>query len=112
VRLATEAGVDCIFLTGKAPLDLLRAAHAATSLPFIVNDRNPPPRDELLRLGVRILYEGHQPFFVMIQALHEAYAAQRRGDRESLHQRSLADDVRKPALAEEEYAGSVSDYLG
>jgi 2-methylisocitrate lyase-like PEP mutase family enzyme len=112
VRLATEAGVDCIFLTGKAPLDLLTVAHTATHLPFIVNDRAPPAKDGLLAAGVRILYEGHQPFFVMVQALSDAYKTQRNGDSAALRSSAASSEVRRLAFAEDEYAALVREFLG
>ena len=96
---------------GKAPLDLLAVARAETQLPFIVNDRAAPANDDLLAAGVRILYEGHQPFFVMIQALYDAYQKQCNGDSAALRSGAASSKVRSLALAEDEYAAFVREFL-
>jgi carboxyvinyl-carboxyphosphonate phosphorylmutase len=113
VRCANEAGVDGIFLTGTATRELFEAAYTEAKLPLVTNDNNPLPQDELLRLGVRIMYQGHQPYFVALQALYESYLALRKGDAtRELQARSISPELRRIALKEDAYAGWAKEFLG
>jgi len=67
-------GVDAIFVVGLEKLDQIKALHEAVRLPIIVGSAPASlRREELGRLGARILLQGHQPVAAAVRALREAY---------------------------------------
>ena len=69
-----ETGVDGIMLIGVTKRDQLEAVRQTTSLPLLMGSASPDLSDEgfLRDNGVRIVLTGHQPFFVVMKALHDA----------------------------------------
>lgn len=111
VRVCEEAGVDAVFVLGVREVEQIRAVRAATSLPLLLNSPL-GSEEELLALGVRIVLQGHQPYYVMLRALYEAYQHLLTGGTASeLQQRSLPRDLLEVALREAEHAAWARDFL-
>ena len=107
--IATEVGVDAVFVLGTTAKEQVEAVHAATRLPLVLNTLA-APADELAKLGVRLVFQGHAPYFVALRALHEAYTALRDGV--ALKDRVAGPDLQAQALDAATYATLTRDYLG
>jgi carboxyvinyl-carboxyphosphonate phosphorylmutase len=111
VQACIDAGTDMIFVNGRVDLELLDAVHSATQIPLIVS-RVTVAREDLQERGVRILYQGHEPFFVALKALSQAYADLFAGAQPSeLRDRALTPDQRNHLFDSAEYARLQSEYL-
>jgi carboxyvinyl-carboxyphosphonate phosphorylmutase len=113
VRACVAAGVDGIFLTGKCSLEVLTAVRNLTTLPLIINDRQPPvPPAQLAALGVRIMVLGHQPYYVMLQALYDSMKSLLHGgSQRDLVPASLPPELRKLTFAEDDFAAWSAEFL-
>jgi 2-methylisocitrate lyase-like PEP mutase family enzyme len=111
VEACAETGVDAIFVVGVSDLEQVRRLRSATSLPFLLNSLS-VPAEELLREGVRIVMQGHQPYFYMLRALYDAYLHLLAGGTPAeLQKQALPPDLQKIALAEQDYQAWVQAYL-
>jgi 2-methylisocitrate lyase-like PEP mutase family enzyme len=110
-QAAAEAGVDAIFLQGRCSLELAAAVYKETGLPLIAN-RAPGTPEELYAAGVRVQYQGHQPYYVMLKALHDAYVTLRNGGTMAdIAPNAIAGEARAAAFAEKEYSRIRGDFL-
>ena len=112
VRLATDAGVDAIFVLGASKLDDLKAIRGATHLPLMLNVA-PASYEELAALGARIVLLGHLSYFAMMKAIHDAYLLQKAQGPEALPADMLASaQLQAIALDGEAFKQRTSDFLG
>jgi carboxyvinyl-carboxyphosphonate phosphorylmutase len=110
-RACAEAGVDAIFLQGRCSLALVEAVHEATGLPLVAN-RAEGTNEELYARGVRVKYLGHQPYYVALKALYEAYVTLKNGGSAAdLAPRVIQGEARAAAFADEAYTRARSEYL-
>ncbi len=111
VRVCAEAGVDAVFVLGVGSLDEVKALRAEADLPIVLNAA-PAPVADLAARGVRVVFQGHLPYFVALKALYDSYRHLRQeGDAAELRERALPADLQALALAEAEYAGWRKEYL-
>ena len=111
VRLCQQAGVDAVFVLGATSLEQVEALRTATSLPLLLNSE-PASQDELVARGVRIVLQGHLPYFVMLRALYESYEQLlSAGDPSVLTGRTLSKELQAVALAEVEHAAWARQFL-
>lgn len=112
VKLCDAVGVDLIMIQGATTIDQVKAIHAATNLPFILNTQ-PGTKEELAALGVRILFQGHLSYFNMLRALHETYVEQfTTGSTAGLRKGVLSPELQAIALAETEHDGWMTEFMG
>jgi carboxyvinyl-carboxyphosphonate phosphorylmutase len=112
VTIAREAGVDAVFARGVKDLDQVTAIHqAAGGLPLVVNAAVGSPED-LAANGVRLFFQGHAPYFVMLRALYESYQHLVKGGAAAeLADKALRAEVAALALDEAQYARWAQEYL-
>jgi carboxyvinyl-carboxyphosphonate phosphorylmutase len=112
VVIAREAGVDAVFARGVKDLEQVRAIHeAAGGLPLVVNAVVASPED-LAASGVRLFFQGHAPYFVMLRALYESYGHLVKGGAAAeLADKALPAEVAALALDEGQYARWAREYL-
>jgi len=112
VKVCDAAGVDLIMVQGATTIEQVKAIHAATALPFILNTQV-APNEELHALGVRIVFQGHLSYFNMLRALHETYVEQfATGTTSGLRKGALSAELQAIALAETEHAGWMHEFMG
>ena len=113
VTLAREAGVDAVFVRNVSRPEDLQAIHAAGgSLPLVLNTEPAPP-EALAASGVRLIFQGHVPYFVMLRALYESYQHLRNGGVPAdLAEKALDAQLQALVLNEAEYARWAKEYLG
>ena len=112
VRIATKAGVDAIFVLGATRLEEVQAVRAATHLPLMLN-ATPASPQELADLGARIVLLGHQSYFAMLKALHEAYVLLKAEGPSGLTADMVASAaVQAIALDSDGFRRRGSEYLG
>ena len=110
-KACADAGVDGIFVNGRGTLELLQTIYDATGLPMISN-RTPGTMEELAARGVRIFYQGHQPYYVALQALYECYESLASGGTMAdLAKKAIADGPRQTAFADADYTRERTDFL-
>ena len=111
VRVCAAAGVDAVFVLGVSSVDQLEALAAATDLPIVLNAA-PAPAADLAARRVRVILQGHLPYFVALKALLGAYRHLRAGGAAAdLRAQALPADLQALALAETEYAAWRKEYL-
>jgi carboxyvinyl-carboxyphosphonate phosphorylmutase len=107
------AGVDAVMLQGALDFDELQAVRDAAPDMLLVLSGQPAANDVLAANGVRIVFQGHLPYFVMLRALYEAYVeAQETGSTAGLRERALSAELQSVALRGNEYAAWTKEYLG
>jgi carboxyvinyl-carboxyphosphonate phosphorylmutase len=113
VKVAVDAGVDAVFARNVATLDQVAAIHeVARDLPIVVNAAVAPLED-LAANGVRLFFQGHTPYFAMLQTLYESYQHLVKGGAASeLAEKALPAELQAVALDEAEYARLAKEYLG
>jgi len=110
-RACKDAGCDAIFVNGRGTLDLIEAVYRETGLPLIAN-RVPGTKEELFARGVRVQYLGHQPYYVMLKALQDAYVTLKNGGTGAdLAPLTIAGAERDTAFADREYTRARAEYL-
>jgi carboxyvinyl-carboxyphosphonate phosphorylmutase len=111
VRVCEAAGVDLIMVQGASNIDQVRGLAAATTRPLILNAQA-APNDDLHRLGVRIVFQGHLSYFAMLRELHDSYVEQfTTGSTAGLRPKALSPELQALAFREEEYAARSDQYL-
>jgi carboxyvinyl-carboxyphosphonate phosphorylmutase len=111
VRVAMDAGVDAVFVLGVSTIEDVRAVRAVTTLPLMLNAA-PASIDELAGLGVRIILQGHLPYFVAMKAIHDAYKLQREKGPAAVPSELIASaQLQAIAMASEEYARQAKEHL-
>jgi carboxyvinyl-carboxyphosphonate phosphorylmutase len=111
VRVATEAGVDAVFVLGAANLEQVRAVSDATELPLMLNAMA-GTTEELVDLRARIVLQGHLPYFVAMKAIHDTYLLQRAKGPTAVPAESVAStELQAIALATDEYGNFADEYL-
>jgi 2-methylisocitrate lyase-like PEP mutase family enzyme len=94
------------------PAQLHAVQEAAGGLPLVVNTAV-GSAEEMAAKGVRLFFQGHQAYFVMLRALLEAYETLLAGAPPSaLAEKALTPEQLAIALDEAEYARLAKDYLG
>lgn len=112
VEICAKAGVDAIFATGVKSLDEVKAIAGACDVPLLVNAL-PVPNEELLTQRVRIVMQGHIPYFVALKALYDSFVFLRGGGSpEELRQRALSPEEQAVALDEAGSKEMMGRYLG
>ena len=112
VKICAEAGVDAVFATGVRSLDEVRAIAAACDAPLLVNAL-PVSDDELVANQVRVVMQGHIPYFVALKALYDSFLFLRNGGTpEDLRTRALSPEEQAIALDEGAAKELIAKYLG
>ncbi|MPZ50090.1 MAG: oxaloacetate decarboxylase [Dehalococcoidia bacterium] len=113
VRIAREAGVDMVFVRNVNDLDSVKAIYEASGgLPMVLNT-TPGSIEELAANGMRLFFQGHAPYFVMLNALYESYQHILRGGAPAdLNPKTLPAELLAIALDEAEYGRLGKEYLG
>lgn len=111
VRICAASGVDAVFATGVKTLEELDVIAGACEQPLYVNDL-PVREEELLSRRVRIVMQGHVPYYVALKALYDSFVFLRNGGSpEVLRDRALSAQEQSLALAESEFAQLSDRYL-
>jgi carboxyvinyl-carboxyphosphonate phosphorylmutase len=111
VHTAAEAGVDAIFVLGVTSIEQVASIRDAAMRPVVLNAAV-ASNDELASLGVRVLLQGHLPYFVALKALQDAYVHLRDGGSQAaLRERALPPELQAIALDEANYARQAKEYL-
>jgi carboxyvinyl-carboxyphosphonate phosphorylmutase len=112
VQVAVDAGVDAIFARNVTSLEQLKAIHTvAGGIPLVVNSPI-APNEDLAANGVRLMFQGHLPYFVMLRSLYESYQHVVKGGAPSeLSEKALPAELQAIALDEAEYARLATEYL-
>ena len=112
VKVCASAGVDAVFATGVKGIDQVKAIADACDVPLLVNSL-PVPDEELLGHRVRIVMQGHVPYYVALKALYESFLFLRNGGTpEELRSRALTPAEQAIALDEAGAKELVGEYLG
>lgn len=100
VEICAKAGVDAVFATGVKSLDEVKAIAGACDAPLLVNAL-PVADDVLVANRVRIVMQGHIPYYVALKALYDSFVFLRNGGTpEELRQRALSAEEQAIALDE------------
>jgi carboxyvinyl-carboxyphosphonate phosphorylmutase len=111
VKICADAGVDAVFATNVRSLDEVKSIAAACKVPLLVNAL-PTPDAELLAHRVRIVMQGHVPYYVALKALWDSFQFLRNGGSpDELRQKALPADLQAMALAETEFTELTKEYL-
>jgi carboxyvinyl-carboxyphosphonate phosphorylmutase len=112
VKICAEAGVDAVFATGVKTLDDVKAIASACSVPLLVNAL-PASDAELLSNQVRVVMQGHIPYYVALKALYDSFLFLRNGGSpEELRARALTPEEQAIALDEAGTKALQGQYLG
>jgi carboxyvinyl-carboxyphosphonate phosphorylmutase len=111
VRICATAGVDAIFATGVKTLDEVKVIAGTCDVPLLVN-AVPVPDRELLDYRVRVVMQGHIPYYVALKALYDSFLFLRNGGTpEELRGRALTPQEQAVALDEDGTKQLIADYL-
>ena len=111
VKVCAVAGVDAVFATGVKSIDEVKAIAGACDVPLLVNAL-PVPDEELLALNVRIVMQGHVPYYVALKALYDSFLFLRNGGTpEALRARALTPAEQAIALDEAGAQALIGQYL-
>lgn len=111
VQICAKAGVDAVFATGVTTMEQIQAIEAACDVPLLLNAL-PVPDDELLAHRVRIVMQGHLPYYVALKALWDSYQVLRNGGTpQDLQPNTLPPELLAIALAEAEHRDHAKAYL-
>ena len=88
----------------------MKALRSVTALPIVLNAA-PAPASDLAANGVRVVLQGHLPYFVALKALHDAYRHLREGgSMDELRAQALPPELGALALGESDYARWLKEY--
>ena len=107
-------GVDALMVVGATDQKQIEAVRVASDLPLVLGSTGGKLNDNafLLSHGVRIVLQGHQPFFVAMTALHDAMKqVQDGGSPSDLSERAASVELQDAILRSREYARWQRDYL-
>ena len=111
VKICAAAGVDAVFATGVTSEEQLRAIASACDVPLLLNALS-VPHDTLLEHRVRIVMQGHLPYYVALKALYDSYQHLLAGGSvDDLRARALTPELQAIALSEQEYRELAGQYL-
>jgi oxaloacetate decarboxylase len=111
VKVCAASGVDAVFATGVRSLDEVKAIAGACDAPLLVNSL-PVPDEELLAHRVRVVMQGHVPYYVALKALYESFVFLRKGGTpEKLRERALTGTEQAAALDEAGVRAMMGEYL-
>jgi carboxyvinyl-carboxyphosphonate phosphorylmutase len=111
VRICAGAGVDAVFATGVKSFDEVTAIAGACEVPLLVNAL-PVPDEDLLANRVRIVMQGHIPYYVALKALYDSFLFLRGGGTpDELKQRALSPEEQAIALDEAGARDLMTKYL-
>jgi carboxyvinyl-carboxyphosphonate phosphorylmutase len=111
VKICAEAGVDAVFATGVKSLDEVKAIAGACDVPLLVNAL-PVSDAELLANKVRVVMQGHIPYYVALKALYDSFLFLRNGGTpEELRARALTPAEQAIALDEAGTKELIARYL-
>jgi oxaloacetate decarboxylase len=111
VRICEEAGVDAVFATNVTTLEHLQAISSACSVPLYLNALQIPEAD-LISMRVRIIMQGHIPYYVALKALWDSFQFLRNGGTpQELAKNALPKELQALALAETEYSELTKEFL-
>lgn len=107
-----DAGADALFIAGLQTRTQLEALTAAVSIPIMLGTAAPALRDfdYLAAKGVRVFFEGHQPFYASLFATFQALDALRQGAERSSIPIASADLVKRLTHAAD-YERLTRDFL-
>jgi carboxyvinyl-carboxyphosphonate phosphorylmutase len=111
VDICAEEGVDAVFATGVKTLEEVQTIENACDVPLLVNAL-PVTDEQLLAHRVRIVMQGHLPYYVALKALYDAYQHLREGGSpDDLRGLTLPAELQSIALAEDDYKRQAKEYL-
>jgi oxaloacetate decarboxylase len=111
VRICQQAGVDAVFATGVKSVDQIDAIASACALPLFVNAL-PASESDLVQRRVRVVMQGHVPYFAALKALYDSFQFLRAGGSpDALREDALTPELHALALNEEEYKNWTVRYL-
>ena len=111
VEICAKAGVDAVFATGVKSLDEVKAISSACDVPLVVNSL-PVPEADLVAQRVRIVMQGHIPYYVALKALYDSFVFLRGGGTpEELRRRALSPEEQAVALDEDGMKALMGRYL-
>jgi carboxyvinyl-carboxyphosphonate phosphorylmutase len=111
VRICEEAGVDAVFATNVTGMEHLQAISSSCSVPLYLNAL-PIPDEELIGHRVRIIMQGHIPYYVALKSLWDSFQFLRNGGTPAeLGKNALPKELQALALAETEYGERAGEYL-
>ena len=111
VRICEEAGVDAVFATNVTTVEQVQAISSACSVPLYLNALQIPEAD-LIKLRVRIVMQGHIPYYVALKSLWDSFQFLRGGGTPAeLGKNALPPELQAMALAETEYGERTKEYL-
>ena len=81
IKAYAATGVDAVFMSGVKTKAQIEAAASAMTLPMVLGPlpAGTASNDELAKLNVRILLQGHAPFMAAVQAVYATMQALRAG---------------------------------
>jgi carboxyvinyl-carboxyphosphonate phosphorylmutase len=111
VRICEEAGVDAVFATSITTIEQVQAISQNCSVPLYLNAL-PVPDADLIALRVRIIMQGHIPYYVALKSLWDSFQFLRNGGTPAeLGKNALPKELQALVLAETEYAERTGEYL-
>jgi carboxyvinyl-carboxyphosphonate phosphorylmutase len=111
VQICAKAGVDAVFATGVKSFDEVKAIAGACDVPLLVNAL-PAPDADLLAQRVRVVMQGHIPYYVALKALYDSFLFLRNGGTpEELRARALTPAEQAIALDEAGSKALMERYL-
>jgi carboxyvinyl-carboxyphosphonate phosphorylmutase len=110
-KIAVDCGVDGMFVQWTTSLEQVQAIHDAVPMLRLVLNTDPAPYDELAAAGARVVFQGHQAFYVAIKAVDAYYKALRAGGRQAIGDMAASGQLQRQALAEAEFSAWARDYL-
>jgi carboxyvinyl-carboxyphosphonate phosphorylmutase len=114
IKAYAATGVDAVFLSGIKTRTQIEAAAAAVKLPLVLG---PVPagtasNDELAKLNVRILLQGHAPFMAAVQAVYATMQALRAGTPAKDIAGIASTETIQRLTRETDYKRSAAAFLG
>jgi 2-methylisocitrate lyase-like PEP mutase family enzyme len=110
VRLCSEAGADGVFVLGVRTIEQFQEIHQAGRLPMMSN-AVPVPAAELVASGVRLINQGHQPFYAMLHSLSNSYRHLVAGGNPADLESPGQSEVQAIALREADYTAWSDSFL-
>lgn len=111
VRICEEAGVDAVFATSITTIEQVQVISQYCSVPLYLNAL-PVPDADMIALRVRIIMQGHIPYYVALKSLWDSFQFLRNGGTPAeLGKGALPKELQAIVLAETEYGERTQEYL-